>query len=75
MKYRNVLFDIDNTLINSADLIAKLLKEGAEREGVYVPLQEFRTELDPPGNEILNDLGFVTGDVYWRNTRFNSRKI
>lgn len=57
MKYRNVLFNIDNTLINSADLIAKLLKEGAEREGVYVPLKEFRTRIGQPGNEILKELG------------------
>lgn len=57
MKYRNVLFDIDNTLINSADLIAELLKEGAEREGVYVPLKEFRIRIGQPGNEILKELG------------------
>ncbi|EQM52878.1 phosphoglycolate phosphatase [Lactiplantibacillus plantarum EGD-AQ4] len=57
MKYRNVLFDIDNTLINSADLIAKLLKKGAEREGVYVPLKEFRMRIGQPGNEILKELG------------------
>ena len=39
MKYQNILFDIDNTLINSADLIAKLLKEGAVREGVDMPIE------------------------------------
>ena len=57
MKYSNVLFDIDNTLINSADLIASLLKKGADHEGVHVPLEEYRQRIGRPGQQILSEFG------------------
>ncbi|ERL45820.1 HAD hydrolase-like protein, partial [Lactiplantibacillus paraplantarum] len=63
MKYQNILFDIDNTLINSADLIAKLLKEGADREGVEVPIEEYRKRIGQPGEVILREFGVKN----WQN--------
>ncbi|MFU1801718.1 HAD hydrolase-like protein, partial [Lactiplantibacillus pentosus] len=63
MKYQNILFDIDNTLINSADLIAKLLKEGAVREGVDMPIEEYRKRIGQPGEMILREFGVQN----WQN--------
>ncbi|WP_251898700.1 HAD hydrolase-like protein [Lactiplantibacillus paraplantarum] len=63
MKYQNILFDIDNTLINSAGLIAKLLKDGADREGVEVPIEEYRKRIGQPGEVILREFGVKN----WQN--------
>lgn len=63
MKYQNILFDIDNTLINSADLIAKLLKERAVREGVDMPIEEYRKRIGQPGEMILREFGVQN----WQN--------
>ncbi|KZU83794.1 HAD hydrolase-like protein [Lactiplantibacillus plantarum] len=63
MKYQNILFDIDNTLINSADLIAKLLKEGAVREGVDMPIEEYRKRIGQLGEMILREFGVQN----WQN--------
>ncbi|MFM9745653.1 HAD hydrolase-like protein, partial [Streptomyces brasiliscabiei] len=57
------MFDIDNTLINSADLIAKLLKEGAVREGVDMPIEEYRKRIGQPGEMILREFGVQN----WQN--------
>lgn len=57
MTYETVLFDIDNTLINSANLIAETLQRGADRQGVHVPLSEYRRRIGRPGDEILKEFG------------------
>jgi len=57
MTYQTILFDIDNTLINSADLIAETLQKGAAATGVNVPVSEYRKRIGRPGDEILKEFG------------------
>ncbi|MFC6181354.1 HAD family hydrolase [Lactiplantibacillus daowaiensis] len=57
MTYQTILFDIDNTLINSANLIAETLQKGAAAVGVDVPLAEYRKRIGRPGDEILKEFG------------------
>jgi HAD superfamily hydrolase (TIGR01549 family) len=57
MAYQTILFDIDNTLINSANLIATTLQKGAAAEGVDVPLAEYRKRIGRPGDDILKEFG------------------
>lgn len=57
VKYQVILFDIDNTLINSADLVASTLRNGALKEGIDVPLSEYRKRIGQTGEHILKEFG------------------
>lgn len=58
MVYQTVLFDIDNTLINSANLIAETLEKAAFAvEQVSVPAKKARQLIGQPGDTILLKFG------------------
>lgn len=58
MTYQTVLFDIDNTLINSADLIAETLRQAANKvEQIDVPFEKYRRLIGQPGTTILRQFG------------------
>ncbi|MFC6165014.1 HAD family hydrolase [Lactiplantibacillus dongliensis] len=57
MAYTNVLFDIDNTLVNSAFLIAETLQKSTLKEGIDIPVSRFRSLIGMPGDEILKRFG------------------
>jgi len=57
MAYTNILFDIDNTLVNSAFLIAETLQKSTLKEGIDIPVSKFRSLIGMPGDEILKRFG------------------
>ncbi|CAM3194700.1 HAD family hydrolase [Lactiplantibacillus plajomi] len=58
MAYHAILFDIDNTLINSANLIAETLRTAAIKvENVEAPLEKYRQLIGQPGDKILRSFG------------------
>ncbi|MFD1420680.1 HAD family hydrolase [Lactiplantibacillus songbeiensis] len=57
MAYKTVLFDIDNTLIDSAKVIAQVLQSVVSAKNKEIPLIEFRKRIGKPAGEILKDLG------------------
>lgn len=56
MKYKNILFDIDNTLVDSATIASNILYDITIENGFHVQLTDIRKLIGVPTTKILEQL-------------------
>lgn len=59
MTYKNILFDIDNTLIDSANIAAKALQQAVTKYGHEISVATIRNMVGLPTDKILQQLNLT----------------